>query len=83
MRDYDNIDIQILKFFVDNNCSKGPLQNSFKLVEKSMEREYMIMEIGLASVILAFLFHLISNFWTVKREAYLLFCKNVDKNNKY
>jgi hypothetical protein len=74
MNDYKKIDVEALQFFVDNNCSEGPLQASYKMILFSLNKEMKIMIVGLFFVISTLVYQIISNLWTIKHEIFYWCC---------
>lgn len=74
MMDYNIINTDVLQYYVDNDCSSGPLQSSFEILLQDMKRDYQIMQTGLAFVIIGLIFHLTSGVWAAKVEIRHLFC---------
>lgn len=60
MNDYNIINTDVLQYYVDNDCSSGPLQSSFEILLQDMKRDYQILQTGLAFVIVALIFHFFS-----------------------
>ncbi len=74
MMDYNIIDTDKLKYYVDNDCSSGPLQSSFEILLQDMTRDYQILQTGMAFVIIGLVFHVLSGLWATKLEIRHMFC---------
>ena len=81
MVDYNIIDTDVLKYYVDNNCSSGPLQSSFEILLQDMTRDYQILQTGMAFVIIGLIFHVVSGLWATKLEIRHMFCCCFDKKD--
>jgi hypothetical protein len=74
MNDYNILDLDALQFYVDNQCSNGPLQASYELIQKDLKHEYRVLSTGLSFVIIGLFFHILNLIWFYRYDLRNYFC---------
>jgi hypothetical protein len=55
---FNEINMDALKYYADNDCSDGPLQDTLDLLATDLSHDHSIVKLGLAFVVLCFVVRL-------------------------